>query len=39
VKIHTFPLYYEINYKDVDGSRGRLKFFLCFHCGKEFTTK
>jgi len=40
IHIHSFPLYYEINYKlNKNGSRARLKFFLCFYCGKEFTTK
>ena len=40
IHIHSFPLYYEINYKlNKNGSRARHKFFLCFYCGKEFTTK
>ena len=40
IHIHSFPLYYEINYKlNKNGSRARRKFFLCFYCGKEFTTK
>jgi len=39
IRVHAFPLYYEINYRDTDNSKGRMKFFLCFFCGKEFTTK
>ena len=46
VRINTFPLYYEITYKEAEARApgaearpGRSKFFLCFYCGKEFTTK
>ena len=39
LRIHTFPLYYQITHRDKDGVQGRQKFFLCFYCGKEFTTK
>ena len=40
LNIHSFPLYYEINYKvNKDGSKATVKYFLCHFCGKEFTTK
>ena len=40
LNIHSFPLYYEINYKiDKGGSKATVKYFLCHFCGKEFTTK
>jgi hypothetical protein len=37
IEIQRFPLYYEISYRPT--KRARTKFFLCFYCGKEFTTK
>jgi hypothetical protein len=37
IEIRMFPLYYEISYRP--SKRARTKFFLCYYCGKEFTTK
>ena len=40
LNIHSFPLYYEINYKvKKNDSKATVKYFLCHFCGKEFTTK
>ena len=40
ITIHAFPLYYELNHRtSKNGSRATVKFFLCYFCGKEFTTK
>ena len=40
IQINAFPLYYELNHKTCkSGSKATMKYFLCFFCGKEFTTK
>jgi len=37
IDIQRFNLYYEISFRQ--SARSKKKYFLCFYCGKEFTTK
>lgn len=37
IEIQRFSLYFEISYRPT--KRAKTKFFLCYYCGKEFTTK
>ena len=40
IQINSFPLYHELIHKTCkNGSKTTIKYFLCFFCGKEFTTK
>ena len=40
IQINSFPLYHELIHKtSKNGSKATMKYFLCFFCGKEFTTK
>lgn len=40
IQINSYPLYHELIHKTCkNGTKATMKYFLCFFCGKEFTTK